>query len=242
MAKPDNNRRAVYQELQKKQKAKERRNALVFTLIAVVVAALILAIPVKSYVDQRHKESRDVADIGLSASAAGCTDVTTKDYKVPEAGNHVAAGTQMNYEDAPPAMGQHWINYLQGAEIKNQYSAADRPPLGRLVHSQEHGYTLVWYDETAAKDSDTMDDLDSIAAKYPDAPNDRVMVVPWLSTDGAAFPDGAHIAFTHWSGKPKDSTNDSKGVWEYCKSVSGKAAQKFIDDYPASDAPEPGAM
>lgn len=242
MAKPEKNRRAVYEELQKQSRKKERRSALVFTLVAVLVAGAILFIPVKSYLDQRSKESRDLSDIGLSASAAVCGDVITRDYKIPTNGNHVAPDTPMTYEDAPPASGTHWVNYLQGSEIKNKYSVADRPPLGRLVHSLEHGYTLIWYDETIAQDSDAMDDLEAIAAKYPNASSDRVMLVPWTAEDGGAFPDDTHVAFTHWSGEPEDSENDSKGVWQYCQGVSGPAAGEFIDAYPWLDTPEPGAM
>ncbi len=46
------------------------------------------------------------------------------------------------------------------------YTKEDRPPLGRLVHNQEHGYTILWYDETIAGDADEMDTLRGLAGKF----------------------------------------------------------------------------
>ena len=226
----DRDRRAVYEEMRKKQAAKERRATLIFAGVAVIVAALILVIPVKSYLEDRRRENRDLSDIGVPAAAAACQPIKKKDAE--GSGQHIEPGTPINYPDSPPAFGKHWGNYLSGSEIKNQYAVADRPPLERLVHSLEHGYTLLWYDETIGKDTAAMDDLDSIAERFP--VGDKFMVVPWTKDDGDAFPDSAHIALTHWTGP-----NNQEGIWEYCGKVSGPVVQKFTEDYESDNAPEP---
>ena len=233
----DRDRRAVYEEMRKKQAAKERRSTLVFTAAAVAVAVAILAIPVKSYLDDRRRDNRDLSDIGVPAASAECQPVENKkvDLKIqPDGTYHVADGTDLEYPDGPPSFGLHWPNFLSGSEIRNIYSAGDRPPVERLVHSLEHGYTILWYDETIADDETAMSDLQGIADKYP--VGDYLIIAPWEKDDGAAIPDNAHIALTHWRGKSEE------GVSEYCGKVSGPVVQTFTDDYPKSDSPEPNAQ
>lgn len=230
----DRDRRAVYEEMRKKQAAKERRATLVFAGVAVLIAALILVIPVKSYLDNRHRESRPIDDIGVTRAAASCSPVKTKAYDGP-AKNHVANGTTVNYDDAPPAFGQHWAVPLSSNEYRSFYTADDRPEKELLVHSQEHGYSILWYDESITKDATQLDDLKSIGERLPSPPEDRLVIAPWTSDDGDAFPDGTHLALTHWTGP-----ENQKGVWEYCGKVSGDVVQDFLKKYPETNAPEPG--
>ena len=53
----------------------------------------------------------------------------------------------------------------------------------------------------------------------------KFKAVPWTSKDGDAFPDGQHIAFTHWSKGGGDGAGHLKqvGAWQYCSEVSGEA-------------------
>ncbi len=226
----DRDRRAIVEEMRKKQQAQERRRTLMVVLACLVVGGLIVGFALVQYLDTRRKEGRDLAEIGVPPSAAACQPI--KKVSAEGSGQHVQSGVKVDYKEAPPAFGQHDGNFLTGAEIKNQYTDADRPPVERLVHSLEHGYTIIWYDETIAGDAAAMDDLDSIAAAFP--VGDYVMVAPWTASDGAAFPDGAHLALTHWTGGEKQ-----QGVWEYCEQVSGSVVGSFVEDYPKSNSPEP---
>jgi Protein of unknown function (DUF3105) len=229
----DRDRRAVVEEMRKKQQAQERRRTLLVIGICVVVGALIIGFAAKELIDQRNKEDRDLSDIGVARSAAACQPV--KKESAEGSGQHVDSGVKVDYDAAPPAFGQHDGNYLTGSEIKNIYSAEDRPPVERLVHSLEHGYTILWYDETIADDAAAMDDLQSIADAYP--VGDKVIIAPWTAEDGEPFADDAHIALTHWTGP-----EDQQGVWQYCGQVSGEVVQKFVEDYPSDNAPEPNAI
>ena len=54
--------------------------------------------------------------------------------------------------------------------------------------------------------------------------------------DGGSFPEGKHVALTHWTGP-----DNQKGVTQYCAAPSGAVVKQFMADYPASSAPEPDA-
>ena len=70
------------------------------------------------------------------------------------------------------------------------YTEGDRPELGALVHNLEHGYTILWYDETVADDADQMDRARGIADKFAGTSNLRYKfkAVPWTETDGKRLP------------------------------------------------------
>lgn len=228
----DRDRRAIVEEMRKKQQAQERRRTLMVLLACLVVGGIIIGFAAVKYVEQRRKENRNLSEIGVARSAADCQDEKTESAE--GSGKHVASGTKDDYKDAPPAYGEHDGNFLTGSEIKNFYHQEDRPPVERMVHELEHGYTLLWYDETIADDPAAMEDLEAVADRFP--VGDRLMITPWTKADGADFPDGAHIALTHWTGP-----SDQKGVWQYCGKVSGEVVGDFTDKYPSSNAPEPGA-
>lgn len=247
MAKQDKTgRKAVIDDIRNKQKSAERRRGGMILGVAVLVGVVIIGAaaykPVKDWMDLRSFEGKDLAQIG--APADSCQEVETK----PAEGNqdHVEPGTPLAYPESPPAFGQHY-NVWESIDRKF-YSASDRPELGNLVHNLEHGYTILWYDETAAEDETVMDELRGIASKFGGASNlrNKFKVAPWTSEDGDPFPDGQHIALTHWSigGEDKDPTDASTqvGVWQYCSEPSGEALEQFMLDYPYLDSPEPNAI
>ena len=246
MAKPkkDADRRAVVERLRRDQQRRERRQGLLVVGAAVVVGALIIGGAVWQFKtsDSGGGSNSALAAIGVPSSDAGCQDVVTK----PAKGNnvHLPEGQTIPYEDAPPAFGPHWGNYLVGAQLRKLYTVDDRPPVEQLVHSLEHGHTILWYDQTVVDDSQEMSDLRAIAGKFPSSTDltQKFIAAPWTSKDGQAFPDGTHVALTHWSmGGTNGNPDGQQGVWEYCSKVSGAVVEKFMQDYPYSDSPEPNA-
>lgn len=238
-------RRAMVEKMRQEQARKERMRSMAILGVSVVAVIGLLAAALIPYLKDK-KEQSDVAGtpvdkIGVSASAAACNDVIKKKptgtEKSGSNGNHVAVGTKITYAEAPPAFGQHWPNFLTTAEIRNFYSPDDRPEVERMVHSLEHGHTLIWYDDTIKSGSDEYKDLEAIAQKYANTTT-YVNILPWKTTDGAAFPDGKHVALTHWAG----SGDNQEGVWQYCGKPSGAVIKQFVKDYPNTDSPEPGAM
>ena len=229
-------RRAMVERMRQEQARKERARSMMILGVCVVAVIGLLAAALVPYIKDKREQDKiaglAIDKIGATESAAGCDDVTTKSAE--GSGVHKAPGTHIDYPDAPPAFGPHWGNYLTGSEIRNLYTPEDRPDLERVVHSLEHGHTLFWYDDTITPGSAEYKDLEAIADKFSDDP--YFNIVPWKSTDGGAFPDGKHVALTHWTG-PKDQ----KGVWQYCAKPSGEVIKSFVKDYPASNAPEAGA-
>ena len=118
-------------------------------------------------------------------------------------------------------------------QYRSFYSARDRPAKELLVHSLEHGYTVIWYDETIAGQPGAIADLKALATRYP--PGEFVVVAPWTAKDGASFPTG-HVALTHWTGPENPA-----GVWQYCGKPSGQVIRDFVSRYPKSNSPEPDA-
>lgn len=235
-------RRAVVEQLRREQKRQERRRGLVVLGAAVLVGALIVGFAVWQTLKAASSNNRALDEIGGSASAAGCQKVITK----PALGNqvHKPVGEKIIYPDAPPADGPHWGNSLGGAELRKFYTTDDRPPVERLVHSFEHGYTILWYDQTVADNSAELADVQAIAKKFPSYsdPTDKFIAAPWLSSDGKPFPDGKHVALTHWSmGGTNGDPKGEQGVWQYCSTVSGTAVKDFMAKYPYTDSPEPTA-
>ena len=243
-------RQAVIDQLRKKQKGDERRRGLAIVGVCALVAVLIVGAaafkPIKDWWDTRQFKDKDLTAIG--APATTCQKITTK----PAEGNqqHVPVGQKVDYKEAPPAFGAHWnqAGVAPAPMERKLYEAGDRPELESLVHNLEHGYTILWYDTTIAGDKTAMDELRAIADKLAGTSNMRTKFIaaPWTSSDegGAKFPNGEHVAFTHWSagGSGETDAKKQKGVWQYCSDVSGQGLNDFMLDYPYTDSPEPGAM
>jgi Protein of unknown function (DUF3105) len=241
-------RQAVIEEIRKKQKGADRRRGFAIVgvcgLIAVVILGLAIYPIIKRNLELREFNGLNIEEIGAAASV--CQDVTKK----PATGSsdHVPYPDPVVYADAPPAFGQHWNEpgVAPAAFTRKFYTSNDRPDLEALVHNLEHGYTVLWYDETAADDGDMINTIEGIADKFTsDDENFRLKFIaaPWTSEDGEDFPEGQHIAFSHWSagGNGETDTSKQEGVWQYCSEPSGAALKTFMEDYPYTDSPEPDA-
>lgn len=237
-------RQAVIDSIRNKQKGAETRRGLMIVGVCVLAALLIVAAaawkPLSDWWTLRSYADAPLSDIGAKADA--CEKITTK--KATGNQQHVEEGTPLEIKHSPPAFGEHY-NIWEGIERK-VYTAEDRPVLGKLIHNLEHGYTILWYDETAANDDAMMDDIRGIATKLEGTTNyrDKFKAAPWTKADGKGFPDGQHIALTHWSIGGAGETDQSKqvGVWQYCSAPSGEALETFMDKYPYFDSPEPDAI
>lgn len=241
-------RQAVIEQMRKKQKSAERRRGTVIVLTCVLVALVIVgiaAVPIiMDKLDERELDGTALADLGSPASV--CQDITTKKAEGNQA--HVPVGTAVDYADSPPAFGEHWNQSgVAPAPFSRKFYTDDRPEVEALVHNLEHGYTILWYDETIADDDEAMAAIEAMADKFDgDSMRDKFIAAPWNKSDDdqGSFPDGQHVALTHWSAGGVGETDTTKqvGVWQYCSEPSGEALEAFVKEYPYFDSPEPDAM
>jgi hypothetical protein len=245
-------RQAVIDEIRKKQKGAERRRGFAIVGVCSLVAVLIVVAaayrPVKNWWDLRKFKDINLASIGAPASV--CDKVTTK--KADGNQQHVPTGSQVTYSTAPPAFGSHWNEQGTAPAPFNRkfYTDKDRPELEALVHNLEHGYTILWYDDSIAGDADKLNVIDGIADKFRSDSNNlrfKFIAAPWTEDDekeSGKFPDGMHVALSHWSAGGSGETDTTKqvGVFQYCSQPSGAALKTFMLDYPYTDSPEPDAM
>ena len=166
---------------------------------------------------------------GTDPSQGGCLD---EQSDAAADAHHVDPGTTMEYTGVPPVSGKHWGQWPDIS--KTLYVIDERPDLGELVHSQEHGWTMVWYDESIADDDKAMTNLEVVASQVDDADLTKVVIVPWTSDDGDAFPDQTHVALTHWG-------NDDDGTeWrQFCAEPNVDAIVAFSGRHPSSESDEP---
>jgi hypothetical protein len=233
-------RRAMVEQMRKEQARKERNRSMLILGVCVVAVLGLLGAALVPYLKDRNEDKaladKSITKIGVSEAAASCDDILTK--PTDKSQNHVPDGP-ITYEDAPPAFGNH--RPVAAAFERKFYTADDRPEVAQLVHNLEHGYTILWYDDTVADDRDQLKDIEAIAKKYDDV---RFIAAPWTKDDGDAFPDGKHIALTRWSAdaeKPSDQ-DKQRGNWQYCGSTSGSVVADFVKKWPNEESPEPNTM
>jgi Protein of unknown function (DUF3105) len=236
------NRRAIAEQMRKAQQRRERQRSLLILGACVLVVVALLGSAVYVYwQDQREASAAaasPLAELGVSESAAGCQEIKVEkvDLKAQTDGTyHVPIGSTVDYADAPPAFGYHWANFLAGSELRTFYTPDDRPEVERLVHSLEHGHTILWYDDSIKKGSEAYKQIQQIGDKL--GLDSYLIAAPWKATDGNDLPAGSHLALTHWTGPQQQ-----EGVTQYCAKPSGQVIADFLKKYPKTDAPEPGAV
>jgi hypothetical protein len=207
--------------------------------LAVGILALVLVPKFRGDLEEAKYSDVPLAEIGKPASV--CKKVETRD--ATGVSNHVEEPQEVEYEESPPAFGPHWNNLGAPAPFEDKfYDEQDRPAVEALVHNLEHGYTILWYDQSIADDSVKVGQIRAIAKKFDESGDNmnfrnKFIAAPWEKSDDDGdnkFPAGQHVAFTHWAGNSEAST----GVWQYCTDVSGAALETFMDDYPYTDSPE----
>lgn len=246
MAKPskDKQRRAVVEQMRRDQQRAEKRRTYAIITACAVVGLIIIGLGAYPLLKEQREQGRfddiDLASIGASADTAGCQDVTTA--PASGSGAHRPEGQPLFYEDGPPSSGPHYP--VTAPMVRKFYTADDRPKLGYLVHNLEHGYNILWFDETISEDEEQLAAVEAIANKFPGSePRNKFIAAPWTADDGAPFPDGAHVAMTHWS--VGDTPGDAEGqlsIRQFCEAPSGEAVATFVEDYPNTDSPEPNAI
>ena len=229
-------RQAVIDEIRKKQKGAEQRRGFAIVGVCSVVALLIVVAaayrPVKNWWDLRKFNDIDLASIGAPASV--CGKVTTK--KADGNQQHVPTGTQVVYDDAPAGVR---LALERGRASPRRRSTGSSTPTRTARSSRRWCTTSSTATRSSgttrpiADDADQLNVIDGIADKFrADSDNLRFKFIaaPWTSADekeSGKFPDGEHIAFSHWSAGGAGETDTTKqvGVFQYCSAAERRGAE-----------------
>jgi Protein of unknown function (DUF3105) len=237
-----NERRARIEQLEREQKAAERKRLWLFSGVIGLVALAIIIPTAYTLINEQQQqaaiEGKALDEFGVSRSASGCSPVQTS----PASGgaDHVSAPQPIQYDQAPPASGPHrptWAPFE-----RKFYTVDDRPEVEMLVHNLEHGYNILWYDQTVADDPEALAQIESLAAKFEGSerdPANAFIAAPWMPSDGPGFPAGKHIAMTHWYADPATGA-DEKGITQYCTQMSGAVVGDFMAQWTQAEAREGG--
>jgi hypothetical protein len=228
-------RRELVEKMQRDQARGDRNRTRIIIAACILVGHAIIAYPAVKLVQDSKTKNQAVTDLGVAASAASCAAPT--DDKASGTQDHQPDGTVIPYPVSPPSSGPHYAVWAPLS--KKFYADSDRPPVPNLVHNLEHGYTILWYNEETMKKQDQVDLIEKISkAKLPDSSNGKFIAAPFKASDGADWPEGKNIAFSHWSGMGQDGKT-AFGHRQFCDTVSGEALKNFMDKYPSTDAQEP---
>ena len=223
-------RKARLAEIQKQQKAKERRVVGGIIIGCVVLLVALGGVVAFAIHDARAKQ---LPNLGVSLASASCGKVIddgqggSQDHVGP--GTSTPDETSVKYDTVPPSHGPHFVQ--PDVSGRDFYTASDRPVLETLVHNLEHGYTILWYDGTKVKDTALLRDVATQGDKLSQS-NGKFKVVEWDPSRGA-FPADKPYALSHWA---KDA-----GHRQLCGDLSGQVIIDFVKKYPKDDTQEPGA-
>ena len=236
-------RKARIAEIQQAEKARENRvrNQIIAGCVALL---LVLGAVITYAIIDAGKQRPDVAisAIGVPAAAASCDPPTTD--KAGGNGDHVEpnASPKVKYDTVPPSNGPHFAQ--PAVSDRRFFTTADRPQMEVLVHNLEHGYTVLWYDQSAgeAKEmKDALQDLAKVANKI-DSASGKFIVSAWDPSYGE-LPAGKKFALSHWSatlGADKTTVASQAGHRQLCGDLSGEVVKAFVQKFPRTSAPEPG--
>lgn len=196
--------------LQRRMAAKKRNRTIGLTLvgIAAVIAVVAIVVLPGTGSDVSTAAPADLlAQAPDAAQAAGCTDVQTTDFyggadqTSPDYADqaHIGGDERFpemppldSYPSTPPASGPHDGSATLPAGV---YDAP--PDLGTLIHSLEHGGSVVWYDPDAPQDA--IDEITAFNGQEDPVGQDRVIVAPYdYEGPGGQLPEGVQMALVAW--------------------------------------------
>jgi hypothetical protein len=237
--------------IQRRMAARKRNRTIGLSLVAVAAVAAIVAIVVLQPSGGSDSALATPADL-LSqapdaAQTAGCTEVQTTgfydgfDRSSPDYADQAHIGgdarfPQMppldTYPSTPPASGPHDGSSTLPAGV---YDSA--PDLGPLIHSLEHGGSVVWLSPDAPPD--TVDEIKAFYDQQDPVGQDRVIVTPY-DYDGAGgrLPDGVQMALVGWRRLQTCATPSLAAAFDFTSQYSYPTTQ---DREYAGEAPERGA-
>jgi hypothetical protein len=227
-------------EIERRMSRSKRNRWIAIGVTVVVVAAVVVFVVTRPRSATAEAAPADLlATAASQATAAGCSEVRDAGPYQPEDQDRSHIGADggpaempplSSYPSVPPASGPHNAQPL-GAGV---YSTA--PPIDQLIHSLEHGASVVWYspDTSSAQ-------LTKIQDFYRGSEGARVIVAPYDYPDegeAGQLPAGTEMALVSWHHVQTCARANLAAAFGF---TARYAAPPFSDQEYLGDAPEPGA-
>lgn len=234
--------------LQRRLAAKKRNRTIGIALVGVALVAVVVAVVV---LNPGASGSLPVPATLLDRAAdeargSGCDAVQTTDFyngfdqSSPDYADqaHIEGDERFpalppldTYPSTPPASGPHVGSSTVPAGVY------DTPPdLGPLLHSLEHGGSVVWYSPDATQTA-----IDTIVDFYDQSEpvgQDRVIVAPYdYEGRGGQLPDGVQMALVGWRRLQSCAQPSLAVAFDFTSQYSFPTTQ---DREYAGEAPEAG--
>ena len=246
------------EQIQRQMAARKRNRNIGFVVIALaVVAVLVVVLVIKPGSDPtRRRTGRPRRSCWLRRptppQSAGCDDVQTIGFydgvndpqspRVRRSDAHRRRGTAFpemppltSYPSTPPVSGPH-AHIPPGPAPAGFYD--DPPDLARVIHSLEHGASVVWYSPTAT-DEELQPLRDFYDRDEPAVGQDRVIVAPYdYEGDGGQLPSGVMMSLGAWHRQQNCAQLSLPVAFDFTSQYSYPTSEGR--DY-AGEAPEAGA-
>jgi hypothetical protein len=213
--------------------ASSRRNRRVVVAVVAVAAVAATVFFLTRPEPVRADPEELLRTAATAAQQAGCGAPQDVGPFQPEDRDqeHGPLAPVSSYPSVPPASGPHNEIPLPAGVYETP------PPLDRLIHSLEHGGTVVWYapDATGPALQELKDFYDA------DDVGSRVIVAPYdYPSEGqaGALPQGVEMSLVAWHTVENCARVDVGAAFDF---TSGYAAPPFGDVPYQGSAPEPGA-
>ena len=127
--------------------------------------------------------------------------------------NHVAEGQTVAYESDPPTSGAHYATWTNPGFYK------EIPSKEKLVHSLEHGYVVIYYDQSKVT-AEQLTAIEKVAQKYRGA-WDGVVAVP---RSDATYP----VILTAWEHSLKLDSFDQARIDSFVDTFRGRGPENPV--------------
>ena len=195
--------RRLAEEAKRARRKKEHRRANLITIG--IAAAVMIAVVAVVIVQRGGGGPRD--NVGVSAAEANCGELETFPS---EGNNHVQVGTPVNYQANPPTTGNHW----PPEAISDPGFYEEQVPAESVVHNQEHGQIVIWYDPEAPQE--VIDQIEDLVQQSPQVN----IAAPWEDIE-----DPYNYVLGAWDGAGE------QGAQMRCELPSQQVWDEFRADY-----------
>ena len=186
-------------EAEQRRAAEQKKAAFKRNALTIGVALLVTAIVVAAIVMQRKSGTGPGVseNVGVSAAQANCEEI--EEFETPEENPHVEPGAPHDpYNSSPPTSGPM---FEQTAPLGFSTEAL---PEESLVHNQEHGAIVIWYQPDAP--AETLEAIEDLTLQEPQA----TVAVPYTDIEAPY-----QLVISAW------------GALQRCEQVS----QEVVDDF-----------